>query len=321
MPFEVIDTAEIQVKKPVTARLLEKIKNSMDFLNGRIGTIDLQGIQNGSFEIDSDGDGVPDNWVRALYPGGTGLIDTAAATHGTNAFKFTHPGGVGNGGGTLTSDYIPFSHLHKGLIDFIHHVSSGIQRKLVQISFYNKAKVFISTATVYDHLAAIPAAPFYFLAGFTPPAGTCFIKIILTGGHTSDSTAGVGWFDGIRLNPAVWSSTFPLSFTIPEYSTGTSSGFVDAGSIVINVPALSTNATLNISAEMFGYGDMRFRIGANYSNIQTHAAASWAPYAFALPFTADLTGAITLVMQLEADSGNTIAGRKPAAVADIAVTL
>lgn len=325
MAFDAIDTAEFQVKKPVTRSWAQKIKDSLDFLNGRIGTLELQGMQNGSFEIDSDADGVPDNWSRTLYPGGQGALDTVAPAHGSKSIKFTHPGGSGNGGGKLTSDYIPIASCHLYMLDFIHWVS-GTLRCLVEVSYYDKSKVFVSTITAYDKTAATPTVPTYFIGGFTPPATACFMKIIITGGHSSAAGAGAAWFDSVRINPSTWDIGYSMPFTIPE---GTTVGNVwtDVAGCTVITPILLSPAILSFVAELktnvvdITTARMRFRIGTAYSN-EASVTTDWAAQSFSLPFESGSGGEAVVYLQLNrSGEGHTAFGRKSSAAATLRFNL
>src|SRR3990172_70961 len=53
-------------------------------------------IVNASFEDDTTGDGIPDNWTRTLYTGGTFTLDTTDSFNGSKCIKFDS---VGTGGG------------------------------------------------------------------------------------------------------------------------------------------------------------------------------------------------------------------------------
>ncbi len=60
-------------------------------------------LSNGSFEIDTDSDGAPDNFTLSLDAGGTIAIDSTSGnqSHGANGLKFT---GSGAGAGSATGD-------------------------------------------------------------------------------------------------------------------------------------------------------------------------------------------------------------------------
>ncbi len=106
MAFVSIDSTDIQADKPITADLFKTIKDNEDYLYGTITGQAVAGVLNGSFEIDSDADGVPNNWEWNAYSGGSGAQSTVCS-HGAYSFAITHPGGAGNGGGYLVSDFIP----------------------------------------------------------------------------------------------------------------------------------------------------------------------------------------------------------------------
>lgn len=198
MAYEPIDSAEIQVKQPVTRTLLTKVKNSLDFLHGTIGSLGNIDIPNGSFEIDSDSDGVPDNWTRGLYPAGSGSTETASPTHGAKAYKFVHPGGASNGGGYLDSDYVPCSPIVDLVVRFLHWASAAGMRNQVMVIWYDKAKVYLSSTTLYNSTAN-PASPTLFSYVTTPPAGARFFRLRLIGGFTDTNVAGSAWFDGVTF--------------------------------------------------------------------------------------------------------------------------
>lgn len=60
MAYEALTTVDADVDKPVRAETMQKIKDNFDYLYGVQSS--PNDLINGSLEIDSDGDGVPDNW-------------------------------------------------------------------------------------------------------------------------------------------------------------------------------------------------------------------------------------------------------------------
>lgn len=207
MAFEQITTQELAVKKPVTNRLLTKIKNSLEYLYGAIATDTSEGLQNGSFEIDT-GDGIPDSWTRTLYPGGTGSMVTDSA-HGAKAFSFVHPGGSGNGGGYLESDYVPASATEKYLLKWHWKtsVASGLHVQALA-RWFDKDKVPISDETVFDTTTGSTTARMH-IAGCNPPATARFCKLRLVGGKSDTSTAGSVFFDGVEFGRLAETTQIP----------------------------------------------------------------------------------------------------------------
>jgi hypothetical protein len=201
MSYSAITTAEIAVKKPVTNALMTKFKDNFDYLYSEAGGAPQLPV-NGSFETDTDSDGIPDNWTRSLYSGGSGGLYTAAPAHGAKAAYFTHPGGAGNGGGYLKSSYIEVSQLQTYALFYIHWASVAGMQNYVQMEYYTSAKAFISETSLYSSTSN-PTSATLFCTKFTPPSTARYIKICLIGGAVSVSVAGTAYFDGLWLVPAV----------------------------------------------------------------------------------------------------------------------
>lgn len=193
MAYDPITTTEITVGKATKRSLWQKVKDNFDYLFGQTTP---GGLLNGSFEYDTDSDGIPDNWTRTLYPGGSSGSYTTSPEHGEKSYYFTHPGGAGNGGGYLDSDYIAVSAEQYSAQFSIKSSVSGI-KNLVQVLYYDKAKVYLSTTDLYNATAPDTAAHTY-TANYTPSATCRFIKYRLIGGYTDTAVAGTTYFDGLR---------------------------------------------------------------------------------------------------------------------------
>ena len=153
MAYTAITNDEIQVKKPVRQELMQKIKDNFDDHETKLSAASgAETIPNSSFEIDSDADGIPDNWTRYLYPGGSGGFETTNPAHGAKAYKFVHPGGAGNGGGYLESEYIKISGVDtmpRYISWFIWSSVEGIRNDVI-IRFFTSDKTFIYENTLYS---------------------------------------------------------------------------------------------------------------------------------------------------------------------------
>jgi hypothetical protein len=330
MAYNPITSAEIQVKQPVRQELMQKVKDNFDYFYGLAG--DTYGnVYNGSFEIDSDNDGVPDGWTRQLYPNGTGGYETANPAHGAKAYKFTHPGGDGNGGGKLISDYIAISeklHLSESL-GFFHWATNNLMRNQVILQFYDKAKVWISDTVIYDNQDNPTSAKFIIvvLTSTDVPVNARYVKVNLVGGESSVNQAGTAYFDSVVLNPVhiqpilvgsagnVWRADFSIA---EGYTSSTS--YVDAeyayvtpnNNILPIVRAYSIqiifNAEIHVDGSHWGY--QRFRIGTSYSN----EVGGWlSSYAVTGPFTISIpasTQTWKIVQQLRGTGGYVTYGRK-----------
>jgi hypothetical protein len=183
--------------------LADAIIADLNDLNSRLlalGTI--SGLKNGSFESDSDADGTPDSWTKTLYTGGSFTLDTSDQQHSATSAKFTSPGGGGNGGGYLdTSDFIEVSPLEIYSLQWeMKSSAAGVNNK-VEVTYYTAAQASISTTALYDS-SSNPTSWTPKTADFRPPSTARFIKIRVTGCHTSSTTAGSTWFDNLWLSQA-----------------------------------------------------------------------------------------------------------------------
>ncbi|MFA5100531.1 MAG: hypothetical protein WC547_06595 [Candidatus Omnitrophota bacterium] len=199
MAYSAITDAQIASGEPITASLMDKIQDNFSYLYGLIGSAGQIGVPNGSFEIDSDADGVPDSWTKNLYAGGTGGIYTTSPAHGAQSFYFTHPGGGGNGGGYLTSDYVECSPNLNHILSFILWSTAAGMKNKVQIQFYTKAKAENGAAVDLYSSTANPTSATVFNYGIKPTASSAYFKIILHGGVDDTDVAGTTYFDDIRL--------------------------------------------------------------------------------------------------------------------------
>jgi hypothetical protein len=210
MAFDNITTAELAVGKPITNELLEKFKNRDDFLNAQVGTLAGISISNPSFEVDSDGDGQPDNWTITFFTGGTGVIDTATAVHGAVSYKFTHPGGAGNGGGFMDSDFFPVSTNYGYSLEYEQNVKGGAVPG-GNILFYDKNQSLLGSIPIPFSTQIFTTGIFRpYIAGFLPAlsntvvtavSSAVYAKVRFIGGSTNHTTAGTVNFDNIVVTP------------------------------------------------------------------------------------------------------------------------
>jgi hypothetical protein len=154
-------------------------------------------ILNASFEDDGDGDGIPDNWTRTLFSGGTFSLDTTDTFNGAVSAKFVS---IGTGGGFLTStSTFSVSPSIIYTVGFAIKCSIADARNVVEILWYKKDGSASATAstTVYDNSTTNPVAWTEKWAEVTAPSDAAFAAIRLTGNHSSDATAGTTRFDNV----------------------------------------------------------------------------------------------------------------------------
>jgi len=275
MAFSAILNSEIEVGDPITQSLMQKIKDNDDFLNSTIGTLGTFDVLNGSFEIDADSDTVPDSWTKALHPGGSGAI-AAVSQHGTNAFKFVVPSGASNGGGTLTSDYIPY-----GRLDYYDTVWLGVNFWVeggnavgvaVKILAYNAALSLVNTATVYTATSGYPTSHdriyLWQLTATELPSTGVFFRVQLEGGTIGPGVTGNVYFDHCTVRPRVpWNWDESVTFT---EQTTTSATYASVATLTFHAPYYmyaDEMITFPVEIKNSATNDtwVRAKIGSNYS--------------------------------------------------------
>ena len=272
MAWSTISTAEIAQGKFVTAELMTKIKGNLDYLYGINGGGQGPEILNGSFEVDSDADGLPDHWDCTAYAGGAVAIESTSPSEGAKSLKFTHPGGAGNGGGRADSDYFPVTTAEGYYVQFLTWVSAGASamKNKVQARYYTAAQVELSSASPADLYSSTvnPTSPTRYAYDLTPIADCKFVKIRVVGGATDIDQAGVAYFDDVRVG-----------IKIPEYAV--QSAAITQAKLKTSQGAVNTNssagANLTLPGGEYGfypqvYGD------AGYVVAQIAQAAACSTY-------------------------------------------
>lgn len=197
---------------PTEVDFAAQVIDNMAFLYNQflsvVGTREV--ILNGSFESDADADTYPDGWVRTLYTGGTFTYEESVvagdglAWHGKRSISFTSPGGGGNGGGYVTSEnFIEVSEGRPYKIQFASKSSvAGIHNK-AEIKWYDSTQTLISTVIFHDESAANPTSWTVYEYLVQPPANSRYCKLIFYGAVDDDTTAGICYYDDVRILSAV----------------------------------------------------------------------------------------------------------------------
>lgn len=256
---------------------------------------------NGSFELDTDSDGTPDGWTAGVYTGGTKSLEATGGIDGTKCMKFTHPGGSGNGGGWMQSDYIPVSALVGNILSFGYYATAAGMKVIVEATFYDYAQSSLGTLTLYSStsnptqwaLAAITNIMLY-------STSARWVKIKLIGGYTDTDVAGSVYFDDARIGLAAPSrQQTRLSETIDFSCPGASNeSYGDTGGpYSITIPSwakwllvpfyFTTTNTNNVMKA-------RTRIGTTYS---TEVSVPGIGYGTAVTDVSALSGARSLYIQ------------------------
>jgi len=152
--------------------------------------------QNGSFEIDTDGDGEPDNWTVTEYTNGTVERDSVDQRHGQYALKFTS---TGDGGGYATSDFFEAQEGLNYAVTFAIKSSVVDIHNTVEVVWYTAAQAVISTTSVYDDETTNPTSWTYKTLEATAPTNARYGRIRVTGAKDDNTTTGICWFDNVAV--------------------------------------------------------------------------------------------------------------------------
>lgn len=200
--FTPLTTEECAPDSFWTVVVTTKVKDNFDDLNARAGSGGggSGSLVNGSFELDSDDDDVPDGWTVSLYSAGSQSLNTTTPAHGAKALQFTHPGGSGNGGGYATGDYFEVDELAGVDVQGLHWCSAAGMHCRVALFWYTAAKGACGTpsTTLYDSTSN-PTSPTLGKWHATPPSTARYAKLRIYGGMDDTNVAGDANFDGFEV--------------------------------------------------------------------------------------------------------------------------
>lgn len=236
MAYDAILNAEVAPDMAMTSELGQKIKDNFDYLYSQIGSGSGEGVPNGDFEIDADGDGLPDVWTISTYSGGSASLDTVAPAAGEKCLKFVHPGGAGNGGGYADSNFLSFKEF--AMVSVWTKATAACKNQLIA-RYYDKNKAYLGE-DIIDERTATPATWTLLVGSIANHAlGAAYVKIRLVGGYTDTNVPASIYFDKVGYSQSLPDKIlFPIEFT--EVSTSSGS-FVDVASQAVNVPMIANN--------------------------------------------------------------------------------
>lgn len=133
-------------------------------------------IKNGSMEVDTDGDGVPDSWTVSASVGDSITIEEAVdAPHGKNSLVFSINSGLP---GTATTDFFEASELVKDIYSLSIMGNSFSASLNVTLKCYDLNKVFIGNVSIVSLSGfGIPSSWADSSYSATALAGTAYAKI------------------------------------------------------------------------------------------------------------------------------------------------
>lgn len=186
------------------------------------GTYNL--LANGSFELDDDGDSLPDDWSITEYDAtSTVALDVTDPNHGTTCLKFVS---TGLGGGYAQSTLLEVSGSQDLFIGFDVKSSVVDVRNRVEMKWYDKDQALLSTTGVWDESAANPTSWTTFKLIATSHASAKYARMVIYGCHNSDVTSGETRFDNMQVVAVTGTMMLQDSDAI-DVTGGTATGLTD----------------------------------------------------------------------------------------------
>lgn len=314
-----ITSSDIESGKPVVGPqgFGKKVKDQFDELYGIIGSLRSNDISNGSFELCSLNDGKsPDSWTISDYPGGAHALNTTDPAHGNTCLTFTHPGGVGNGGGKAVTDYLPVDDISNQFVSFLYKCTAGANKNQVSLNYYNASKVELGAGSPSVIFTSTKNHTFwaYAQAYFNPPAGTRFIKITMIGGNSDTNVAGTTYFDNVSINNNPDMIFAPSEVLVMTEAYSNAGSYTDVVATTINIPKGGPSvspANVTFAAQLRSTGDgmlvyMRFKVsdGTNtvFSNDVSSASTVYADFTPVFSMATLIPGVLTITLQLRSEN-------------------
>lgn len=161
-------------------------------------------LVNGSFEVDTDGDGIPDGWT---YTGlAAGAVSASVVGHGAKSFSIN---GASNHTGTLAMTTLQpckgndfYTDGEMMVLRFWHYTSSAANDDTITVEWYDKDGVSLAAAsTIWSwNVANTSMAAHWaqFFAAMVPHSGARFFRLRLIG-NTAGGGTGISYFDGLGV--------------------------------------------------------------------------------------------------------------------------
>jgi hypothetical protein len=190
--------------------------------------------------------------------------------------------------------------------DWLHYASVAGMKNIVQVRWFDKAKVYVSTTDIYNSTAN-PTSASRIVAVAIPPSTARFWKLRIIGGYTDTDIAGTAYFDGFRYGFAP--DFLVTGKTIAEQSAHGENGWYDHGSFVFNLGPLSSNSLVKIDFTAEAKRDtssteagQRFRVGSEYSNEETtNIVTTYTRFYYSM-LLHGVSGPITVYQQLRSET-------------------
>lgn len=199
-----LDVAKKSVGDAIDKTFLDAIVDNLADLNARLGNVEVQGLPNGSFEFDLDGDGVPDKWARTLSGSATSTLDTTAG-HGRKRLKAILTSATGDRAVWTSEDYQPCSTGQRLDVRALLEASvADLHAKVEVLWFYWTGAAYAAATTASSTVWTTTDAPTTAkkVGGqVVAPAGTNkarFFRVRVTLGSDTNATAGTLYLDNVE---------------------------------------------------------------------------------------------------------------------------
>lgn len=226
----------------------------------------LDRIPNGSFENDTDSDGVPDGWVARLYEDGQVGITDDYSGHGKYSFYATSGGGDNSGGCLFeTDDFIPAKGLCVYSFRWKMKASLATIPFNARVKFYDGSKSYLGSSTIYDS----PTSPTSWATRggkVKSTSGAKFMKLFFEMCPVG-CDRGTTYLDQVEFfvpvkpkNRTVYSTPGTYTFTAPEYVTAVHVTMIGAGGGGAGGNNLAPQKTSLTSSpiQYYNYWDLRW---------------------------------------------------------------
>lgn len=184
--------------------------NAFELLNPAPASANLTPVNrliNGSFEVDSDADGIPDGWdfdVNGGTPGGaTGTISTSTVGHGANSFSIN--GAANTSGALVMQEMQPckgndtYADGELMLLSFWQQTSNVLNDDVIEVEWFDKDGASLGASTIWSWNTAAAANTWkQFYAPMVPLTGARFFQLSIIGNSTGGGT-GISYYDGLAV--------------------------------------------------------------------------------------------------------------------------
>jgi hypothetical protein len=224
-------------------------------------------VPNGSFEVDSDSNNVPDGYTLSSSAGASNSLDNTQSTSGSWSMRFTSTGS--GGGNIVTTDFFPVNDVDQLRVNVDMFSTVAGVRNIVRVEWYDVSQVSISNTDAYDSTSNPTSWTTQNLFA-TPPSGARFAKLRLIGIDASVALAGITYFDNLSVfYPAVVSGVFDnITIQNNQIITTNLNGSLELGPN--GTGQVNVNNNTNVTLANLG----AFNIGTDDPSANGHMAIS-----------------------------------------------